>query len=193
MLKVISYISSILIVVAFLFFCYIIFLKFSLVDQSSEELSRVDLDPVVDAPEGQMPERQKQDFSLQGEKKVPGLTDKNLSLDEFSLADEVAKQKLFAEQVSNEDWGLDKLDSKEKKPLIYYLVLTEDKLPNDLSPFWDELNSIGLSDKIKVVQTPNKKLLVSYLPNRDLALRVQDKIYRNTGYMLKIQKREISE
>jgi hypothetical protein len=193
MLKIISYISSILIVVAFLFFCYIIFLKFSLVDQSSEELSRVDLDPVVDAPEGQMPERQKQDFSLQGEKKVPGLTDKNLSLDEFSLADEVAKQKLFAEQVSNEDWGLDKLDSKEKKPLIYYLVLTEDKLPNDLSPFWDELNSIGLSDKIKVVQTPNKKLLVSYLPNRDLALRVQDKIYRNTGYMLKIQKREISE
>ena len=193
MLKVISYISSILIVVAFLFFCYIIFLKFSLVDQSSEELSRIDLDSVVDAPEGQMPERQKQDFSLQGEKKVPVLTDKNLSLDEFSLADEVAKQKLFAEQVSNEDWGLDKLDSKEKKPLIYYLVLTEDKLPNDLSPFWDELNSIGLSDKIKVVQTPNKKLLVSYLPNRDLALRVQDKIYRNTGYMLKIQKREISE
>ena len=193
MLKLISYIFSILLVAVFLFFCYILFLKFSLVNEFSQEPSRGDLDLAANVQEEQIPERQKIDFSSQGEKNIPVRVDTNINLDDSSLATELSKQKLFAEQVSNDNLGLDKLDVKEKKPLIYYLVLTEDKLPHDLSPLWDELNSIGFSDKLKVVQAPDKKILVSYIPNRNSALRAQDKIYRNTGYLFKIQKREITE
>ena len=193
MLKLISYIFSILLVAVFLFFCYILFLKFSLVNEFSQEPSRSDSDIVANVQEQQIPERQKLDFSSQGEKNVSVPIDTNINMDDSSLATELSKQKLFAEQVSNDNLGLDKLDVKEKKPLIYYLVLTEDKLPLDLSPLWDELNSIGFSDKLKVVQAPNKKILVSYIPNRNSALRAQDKIYRNTGYLFKIQKREITE
>ena len=193
MLKLISYIFSILLVAVFLFFCYILFLKFSLANEFSQEPSGGDLDLAANVQEEQIPERQKLDFSSQGEKNIPVRVDTNINLDESSLATELSKQKLFAEQVSNDNLGLDKLDVKEKKPLICYLVLTEDKLPHDLSPLWDELNSIGFSDKINVIQAPDKKLLVSYIPNRNSALRAQDKIYRNTGYLFKIQKREITE
>lgn len=193
MLKVISFIFSVLIVVAFLFFCYVLFLKFSLIDEFSQEPSMSDLNPVVEAPLGQDAQRQKQDFSVQGEKSAPVQIDTNSSSDDFSLAGELTKQKLFAEQVSNDDLPPEELDAKEKKPLVYYLVLTEDKSPKDLSHLWDQLNAIGLSDKIKVVQTPEKKILVSYFPDRNSALITKDKIYRNTQYTFKIQKREISE
>ena len=97
MLKVISFIFSVLIVVAFLFFCYVLFLKFSLIDEFSQEPSMSDLNPVVEAPLGQDAQRQKQDFSVQGEKNLTIQIDKNSSPDDFSLAGELTKQKLFAE------------------------------------------------------------------------------------------------
>ena len=193
MLKAISFIISVVLIAAFLFICYVIFLKFFLVEELSNVISEDEVTSVVETLEVSDTQRQTNDFFTRKEISELVPLEKNPSLENFSLLSELTKQKLFAKEMNEAALAPETVDITNKKPLIYYLILPKEKSPTDLSHLLDQLTALGLSDKIKVEQGSEQIMSISYFPSRTEVLKLKDKIYRNTRYKFKIQKRVISE